>query len=591
MRTCHKPNRSRLIKAAMQHIPCDLTIANVQFVNMLTGEIYPASVDILDGRVVRVREEGEATALPSTAQYDGKGAYLLPGFIDAHMHVESTMLLPEELSRMVVPLGTTTVCTDPHEIGNVLGIEGVRFMLENAKSSSLRQYVLAPSCVPSMPEFETTGAVFGAKEVGQLLDMPEVIGIAELMDFSGVYNDDHRMHSIIDEGIRRGAYLQGHAPAVLGKELTAYRLGGPASDHESYTANDVRQKLRNGIHINLRAGSIINTLTELLPGLEGQAWHDLVSVCTDDKSAQDILQNGHMNNVVRQAIKAGSPPLEAYKWATINAAREYGFDDLGAVAPGRWADIQLVQKMDGRRPSAVFIQGQLVAEDGRYLPKDPPAKQAPLPPTVNLPQITCPNDFRLMAPEGSGNEVWVNVIQQNVNKWHVNGLEKRLLPVVDGAISIKGQDNLCFVCIANRYGNGNKTIALYENFGLVDGAYASTVSHDSHNLLVLYKTPQDAFAAFEKIREEGGGLCIAQGQAVQAFLPLPVAGLMSPLPGTALVEKLDELAVAYRRLRNDDLSFMKNTTLSLPCVPRYLPTDMGLVNGIQQRFEALFPTG
>ena len=241
MRTRKAKDRSRLIQAAMGQIPCDLTIGNVQFV--ITGEIYPASVDILDGFVVLVREEGQEAVLPSKSYYDGQGRYLIPGYIDTHMHIESTMMIPENLARAILPWGTTTICTDPHEIGNVMGLDGVRFMLENAKKSKLRQYVLAPSCVPSLPGMENAGAEFFAREVGELLDMDDVIGIAEIMDYVGVIHDSERMHTIIDEGLRRGMFLQGHAPYCFGRELAAYRIGGPVSDHESVNADEVRAQL------------------------------------------------------------------------------------------------------------------------------------------------------------------------------------------------------------------------------------------------------------------------------------------------------------------------------------------------------------
>ena len=253
MRTRKAKDRSRLIQAAMGQVPCDLTIGNVQFFNVITGEIYPASVDILDGFVVLVREEGQEAVLPSKSYYDGQGRYLIPGYIDTHMHIESTMMIPENLARAILPWGTTTICTDPHEIGNVMGLDGVRFMLENAKKSKLRQYVLAPSCVPSLPGMENAGAEFFAREVGELLDMDDVIGIAEIMDYVGVIHDSERMHTIIDEGLRRGMFLQGHAPYCFGRELAAYRIGGPVSDHESVNADEVRAKLRAGMHINLRA--------------------------------------------------------------------------------------------------------------------------------------------------------------------------------------------------------------------------------------------------------------------------------------------------------------------------------------------------
>ena len=480
MRTRKAKDRSRLIQAAMGQIPCDLTIGNVQFFNVITGEIYPASVDILDGFVVLVREEGQEAVLPSKSYYDGQGRYLIPGYIDTHMHIESTMMIPENLARAILPWGTTTICTDPHEIGNVMGLDGVRFMLENAKKSKLRQYVLAPSCVPSLPGMENAGAEFLAKEVGELLDMDDVIGIAEIMDYVGVIQDSERMHTIIDEGLRRGMFLQGHAPYCFGRELAAYRIGGPVSDHESVNADEVRAKLRAGMHINLRASSLIDNLSFLVDGCKDQPWRDFVSVCTDDVHAKDLLTVGHINNVVRKAVASGLDGREVVKMATFNAAREYGFDDLGAIAPGYIADIQLVDALDGSRPKAVFTEGVLVAEDGKYLGGDCKTADYDLPNTVNMPQIAGPESFVLRVPEGyTGDTIRVNVMVSEDGNRILHHVEPVELPVRDGAVDISGDPTLVFVCCANRYGRGGKTIAVYRDFGLRSGGLASTVSHDS----------------------------------------------------------------------------------------------------------------
>ena len=451
MRTRKAKDRSRLIQAAMGQIPCDLTIGNVQFFNVITGELYPASVDILDGFVVLVREEGQEAVLPSKTYYDGQGRYLIPGYIDTHMHIESTMMIPENLARAILPWGTTTICTDPHEIGNVMGLDGVRFMLENAKKSKLRQYVLAPSCVPAVPGMENAGAEFLAKEVGELLDMDDVIGIAEIMDYVGVIQDSERMRTIIDEGLRRGVFLQGHAPYCFGRELAAYRIGGPVSDHESVNADEVRAKLRAGMHINLRASSLIDNLSFLVDGCKDQPWRDFVSVCTDDVHAKDLLTVGHINNVVRKAVASGLDGREVVKMATFNAAREYGFDDLGAIAPGYIADIQLVDALDGSRPKAVFTEGVLVAEDGKYLGGDCKTADYDLPNTVDLPQITGPASFELRVPEGyTGDTIRVNVMVSEDGNRILRHVEPVELPVRDGVVDISGDPTLVFVCCAKR---------------------------------------------------------------------------------------------------------------------------------------------
>lgn len=588
MRVIKTKDRSKLIQAAMGKIPCDLTIGNVQFLNVITGEIYPASVDILDGFVVLVREEGQEPALPAKKYYDGCGRYLIPGFIDTHVHVESTMMIPENLSRAILPWGTTTICTDPHEIGNVMGVEGVEFMLDNAKKSKLRQYVLAPSCVPSVPGLENAGAEFGAAEIGRLLDMDNVVGIAEIMDYVGVINDTERMHSIIEEGVKRGMFLQGHAPYCTGKELAAYLIGGPVSDHESVSEDEVRAKLRAGMHINLRASSLIDSLSFLVDGCKDMPWRDFVSVCTDDVHAKDLLTVGHINKVVGKAIAAGLDGKEVIKLATLNAAREYGFADLGAIAPGYIADIQLVDALDGSRPKAVFVEGELVAEDGKYLGSDSMGEAYDLPNTVNIPQLSGSDSFRLRVPEGhSGSTVTVNVMTPVPGSRILRHVVPTELPVKDGAVDISGDASLCFVCCANRYGLGSKTIAVYRNFGLLTGALASTISHDSHNLTVCYRSADDAWLAAETLRNCGGGVCAANNGS-ETHIELPAAGLMSQKPCAEVAQDIAEVQKAVDVISGGALTLLASAIIALPVLPSVVITDMGLVDGTTQSFVPVF---
>ncbi len=591
MRVPVKKDRGRLIAAALQKIPCDLTIENVQYVNMFTGEIYPASVDILDGIVVRVREAGEATSLPSAQVYHGKGNYLLPGFIDTHMHVESTMMIPENLSRAIVPWGTTTVCTDPHEIGNVMGVDGVSFMLENGRKSTLRHYVLAPSCVPAVPALECAGAEFDAAQVGAVLDMPDVVGIAEIMDYVGVLKDTHRMHSIIEEGLKRDMYLQGHAPLVRGKELAAYRLGGPFSDHESITPEETCEKLRMGIHVNLRASSLADHLPMLVEGFKNHGWRDYVSICTDDVHAKDLITHGHINAVVKKVIAEGIPAVEAYKFATINAAREYGFDDLGAVAPNYIADIQLVKELDGSQPQAVFIAGRLVAEHGQYMGEDCWKNDVVTPNTVKMPYITSHKDFMLKAPEGCGDTVLVHCIVPDAEHSIIRNSEWVKLPVVDGYVTLDGvEGDLQFVCVVNRHGKEQKSIAILKGFGLKSGAFASTVSHDSHNFTVVYKNPQAAYNAAQELVGVGGGITVAKEDGVVHTLPLPVAGIMSTLPFREISADIEAMQQIVYQYCTPETSVLATAIMSLPVLPGTIITDKGIINGSDQTFLDVFKT-
>lgn len=582
-------NRSRLVSAAMQKIPCDLTVENVQLVNVITGEIYPAAVDVLDGIIVRVRTDGERTALPSRTVYDGKGAFLIPGLIDTHIHVESTMMIPEEFARAVLPWGTTTVITDPHEIANVMGIEGVKFMLENSRHTPLRQYILAPSCVPSVPALEGAGASFGAEEIAALLDTPGVIGIAEIMDYVNVINDEERMHSIVAEGLKRDVFLQGHAPSQVGKELQAYIVAGPISDHECRMPEECRQKIRSGMHLNLKSSSLSDFLEDSLKSLEGMRYKDFVSLCTDDVHAKDILETGHLNRVVRKAIRLGIDPVDAIRFATLNAAREYGFTDLGAIAPGYVADMQLVSALDGERPLAVFVNGHLVAENGKYVYKeDQKRTKLSFPNTVKMDYIKSPDDFVLYSPKSDVSSIKTNVIISKYNGGPFNKAVAEDLPVTDGKVDISGDPALAYAAVCNRHGSSDMTITVIRNFGLTEGAVASTISHDSHNFCVVYRDPRDAFAAAEELKRCGGGITAVSKGEVLATAELPVAGLMSALPVEQVATEVERALAAISSLCGGLNTFNKLLSLALVVLPGTLISDRGIVDGPTQTFLPVF---
>lgn len=581
MRVKKEKNCSRLKAAALQKIPCDLIVENVRYVNVFTGEIYPASVDILDGVVVRVREEGEENAQPAKEVYDGCGGYLIPGFIDTHVHVESSMMVPENLGRAVLPWGTTTICTDPHEIANVMGIDGIRFMMENSKKTPLRQYILAPSCIPSVPGLESTGSEFRAEEIARLLDTDDVIGIAEVMDFIGVCEDYERMHRIIEEGKKRNAYIQGHAPMVGGKMLAAYRLGGPEADHESVSAEEVNEKLRMGMHVNLRASSFINVLDILVQGMKNHRWHDFVSLCSDDIHAAQLLTTGSINHVMALAIDAGIEPVEAVRFATLNAAREYGFSDLGAVAPGYLADFQIVKELDGGMPEAVFVEGRLVARKGEYLPDDGKAALEGRYGTVQIDQVSGPEDFCMKVPGIKEGVVTAAVIEPLKENPVLNEVVWEEVPVKNGRIDIEGREDLTYVCVVNRYGNGGKTVSLLRKPG-DKGAYGTTISHDSHNMILVYRNCEDAYRVSQILKEAGGGICVVKDGRMEALLELPVAGLMSVLPVKELSQKVEETEAAVRRIFGEETSLLFASVLALPCLPGVVITDYGLVDGRKQ---------
>ncbi len=581
-------DRARLVDAAMGRIPCDLSFENAKLVNVVTGEIYDAAVDVLDGVIVRVREDGRKAAVPSRESVDCGGRYLMPGYIDTHMHVESTMMVPENFGKQAILWGTTTAVTDPHEIGNVMGVDGVAFMLESALRSPLRQYVLAPSCVPSVPGLEGAGAAFLAPEIADLLDRDGVIGVAEIMDYIGVYNNDPRMRAIIEEGLKRGMFLQGHSPSVHGDELCAYLCGGPVSCHEAREPQEVIEKLRLGMHINVKSSSLSDTTEAVVGGIRSLPWNDNVSICTDDVHASDLLKEGHISHVVNVCVQSGLDPLLATRFATYNAAREYHFDDLGAIAPGYLADIQLVDALGGAMPYAVYREGKLVAREGKLVGDAPALAAYPQVNTVNIPQIKSPDDFRLAAPvqEGEASVILFDTRRDAMRPGQPLVYGK--LPVKDGCVDLSGHPELTSVCIVNRYGSGDKTIVPALHFELT-GAVASTISHDSHNLTVCYSDPQSAYAAAKELERVGGGMCVARDGKVIATLPLPVAGLMSPLPCKELAEQIDAFGEALASIsKNADDMLLRIAILALPVRPGYIITDRGVVSGDTQRFVPVF---
>ena len=585
MEVIKNKDTSRLTRAARGEAPCDLSIENIKLVNVLTGEIYDANVDILDGIIVRVRELGELLDIPSNQQINGQGKYLVPGFIDTHMHVESTMMIPENFGYAAIGWGTTTAITDPHEIGNVMGIEGIKFMVESAKHSPVRIYTLAPSCVPAVPSVETTGAVFLKNEIEEILDLDNVIGIAEVMDYYGVINDDKRMHDIIATGKEHNGFIQGHAPYVRGKELCAYLCGGPVSDHEVRVASELQEKLRKGMHVNIKSSSLSDTVQEFIKGIKDIPIKDLVSLCTDDVHAADLLTTGHINHIVNECVKGGIDPIDAIRFGTINAARELHIDDIGAIAPGYVADLQLVSNLRfDKAPEAVWVAGKLQVRYGRYLYSTDKKSYNHIN-TVNIPQITSPEIFKIDAHEGMKNIVFS---ASRANMIPNQPLKYEEFPHENGKVIIPDLNKYQFLSIVNRYGNGNITKVVCSDFNLKHGCVASTISHDSHNMTIVYRDPNDAYIAAKELERVGGGMCFVDDGEVKYTLPLPVAGLMSDLPANEIAEKIKEMDKWVNYASNGESPMLLAIAiLALPVRPGIIITDMGVIRGETLQFVSL----
>lgn len=585
MRVSNDTDRCRLIDAAAGRIPCDLRIVNCKLANVITGEIYPAQVSVFGQWIASVDEPGSC-ALPEPDQiFDAKGAYLIPGFIDTHLHVESTMMTPSRFAEAVLPWGTTTVVTDPHEIANVMGVEGVLKMAEDAALMPLRHFILAPSCVPANPALETGGAVLEPEDIRELLKHPEILGLGEVMDFDGVCQNAPRMKEELRCALEEDLFVQGHAPRLEGSALAAYLCAGIDSDHECRSGKECLNKLRLGMHVNLKSTSLSNHLAETLKGIQNVPWRDNVSLCTDDVHAQTILTRGHLNRVVGEAIGYGISPLEAIRFATFNAAREYGFRNLGAVAPGFLADFQLVRELDGGQPEHVFLGGKLTASYGQCLIR-PQKNAACFPETeIRMEQLRKPKalEFFAEAETDRKDSASVFVMQYKENGGPFNGGRFETLPVTEGKIDPSEDPELCLMCVCNRYGSGEKAVAPMRGSGLTRGAYAFTVSHDSHNLVILYKDETDALLAAERVRELNGGYAAVCDGKIVAELALPVGGIMSYLPVKELAEQIHAFELASAELFAFPGNLLRFATSSLSVLPGYVLTDRGIVDGKQQR--------
>lgn len=582
-------DRRALLEAAMGRRPCDLAVENVRFVNVFTGEIYPAVVYVLDGFVAYVEEGGRADPALAHQVVDGQGAYLTPGFVDPHVHIESAMLTPRAFAAAVVPHGTTTVVTDPHEIANVLGEQAVVYMHDAAEDLPMRQLVDIPSCVPAVPGLENSGAEFDAGTVHRLAKLPRVIGLAEVMDFLAVAQGEQRMLDMLDAAQQEGLYVQGHVPVSDKRLLSAYAIGGPTTCHETREGEDAVSKLRLGLRIDARESSIAKDVEKIYSQVRRLRYLDRVSLCTDDREAHDILENGHMDNALRKAVACGMDGVDALRCATLHPALESGLSNLGAVAPGYAADFLLLEDLKGFRVRAVYYGGRLVARDGvltqEITPKTFALEQMD---TMRVPPLKR-EDFDIAAPVEQG-VVKVNVL-------HFAELEKsnttrcvEEIPVRDGKLDLSQQPDLSYVKIVNRHGKGTVCSGVTRGFGLKEGAFASTVSHDSHNLCVVYRDADSAYEACRALVACRGGMCCAMPGRQTVTLPLPVAGLMSTLPCGELARQAGEMKQALRRAGMPQSNpLVRIVTMALPVIPEAKYTDLGLVDVYAKKVLPLFP--
>jgi adenine deaminase len=559
----------RRIQVARGLGPADLVLRNTRLVNVCSGECYPADVAIADGLIVGVSVPGES--YHGHEERDVQGRWLAPGLIDGHMHIESTMLVLAEFTRIVTPRGITAVMLDPHEFANVLGVEGIRYVLESGRGLPLSAYVMLSSCVPAS-SYESPYRVLMADDLLPLLEDERVLGLAEMMNMPGVLNADEQVLAKITATQQHKLVVDGHAPGLTGPDLCAYAAAGIMSDHECTTLEEARQRIRLGMWLMIREGSAACNLDALLP-LVKELHPPRVFFVTDDRDPLDLTTRGHIDSMVRRAIELGLDAVEAIRLASYNTAQYFRLYNRGAIAPGFVADLVLLDDLDTFQVESVYKDGVLVAQNGRLLVDVPTSAFTGVTETVRIGNIR-EHDLRIPGQPGLVEVVGIEPGQITTRHLQAEAL------VRDGEIMADpSRDLLKLAVIERHHASGHVGLGLVKGFGLRKGALASSVAHDAHNLVIAGVHDSDILKAAYTLEEMGGGFaCVVDGE-VLASVALPYGGLVSPLPAAELVEQLRKLdAVAEELGCVLDHPFMTLSFLSLSVIPSLKLTDQGLID-------------
>jgi adenine deaminase len=553
--------------------PAELLFKNAQLVNVFSGEIYPADVAVDDGRIVGIGSYDAREIV------DLEGAYLAPGLIDGHFHVESTMVTVPEFARAVVPHGTSAMVIDPHEFTNVLGKEGIRYVLDASKGVPIDFFIMLPSCIPAT-HLETSGARLHAADLAEMINDERIAGVAELMNYPGVFLGFASELEKIRAG--KGKPIDGHAPGLRGRNLNAYALAGVRSDHESTELEEAREKLRLGMHLLVREGSTERNLEHVIPLVTPQNAHNC-SFATDDKLPGDLIAEGHIDHSIRKAISLGVPPVTAIQMGSINTARHYRLRNHGAIAPRYWADFIVLDDLEKFVVRRVYKKGKLVAEDGEYRGPDVAAVKQPRK-TMNI-RFRGAEDFTVKA-DGANNIRVIEIVPEQIITNAVTASAK----IENGqVVSDTSRDLLKLAVLERHNATGNVGVGFVRGFGLQRGALGSTVAHDAHNVVVVGVDDSDIVAAVAALQKMGGGQVAIDGGREVAALPLPIAGLVSDRPLPEVVDKIEALKAAAAQLGCSlPAPFMSLSFLSLSPIPALKLTDQGLVDAVNMKLTSLF---
>ena len=532
-----KRTLSRMIDAAMHRIPADLVIYNCNIVDVYTGTVRKGSIAVTEGNIV-----GFGDDYRGQEEYDAKGAYAAPGLIDAHIHIESSYTSPEEFGRMVVPRGTTTVIADPHEIVNVYGLEGFNYMIRAAEKTELSVRYMIPSCVPATP-FEDSGAIVNAFDMQWPMGDRHVPGLGEFMNYPGIINkgDEELNKIMVAQNMHK--VIDGHAPAVTGAELNAYAAAGIRTDHECTTTQEMIDRLERGMYVQMRDGSACHDLKYLIPAITPFNYKRCL-LCSDDRQPKTILEDGHIDNHLRMLVKAGIDPVMSICMATLNCAECYKLEDRGALAPGKRADIVLFDNLEDFNAQAVFIEGKRVAEGGKYLPSFDKAAIFSVRGSMHVKPFTID---QLKMHLTSDRVRAIEIVKDGVTTKAATVTVKR---DEEGDFIFEPDKSVVKIAVLERHHNTGKIgLGFLKDYGIQRGAVALSVAHDSHNIICVGVSNEEMYTAINALIDQEGGFVLVENGEVIASLALPIAGLMSDLPGEEVAKRLKILHdTAYERL-------------------------------------------
>ena len=573
-----KTQLKKLIDTAAGRVPADVLIKNAKVVDVFGGEILQGDIAISDGCIAGVGKYDAGDVV-----YDAEGRYAAPGFIDSHIHIESSYVTPEEIGRLLVPCGTTTIVADPHEIVNVKGMQAMSYMLGAAEQTALDIKYMLPSCVPATP-FEHAGGSIGADEIREALKDKRILGLAEFMNYPGVIGASDFALDCLSAAHDAGVPIDGHSPKVFDNDLNAYAAARIGTDHECTTLEEMHQKISRGMYVLMRHGSACHDLEKLLDGVT-QKNSARCLLCSDDRQPKTILEHGHLDCHLRICIDKGIDAIDAIRMATLNAAQCFGLDDRGAISPGRRADIVLLEDLSRFEAAQVFIQGELIAQDGLYLP-----------PVKHLDASAMRSSFFVKDFSAAKLKLKLRGDKVHTIEFMPGGVmtKKSIAQIkldADGDFVWDEAADIVKVAVVERHQNtGNVAVALLQGYGIKAGAVALSIAHDSHNIIAAGVSDAEIAFAVQTLIAQGGGIVLAKDGAVLEAMPLPIGGIMSDQSG----EWVDAKLKSIHRLAHEELGIsravepvMSLCFMALPVIPEIKLTDMGLFDVAKFDFISL----